>query len=184
MNMKKIVIDGKTYNSVDEMPEEVRRNYEEAIRNFSAGRATNAPADNDNDGVPDVMKNARAINLSGGMKFIVDGKTYNSVDELPPDARAKYEQALGNMDRNQNGMPDFLEGMLNVSTQTPPMTTTYEPAHPDHSFFDTSKDKPMIVKSAIEPEPSGGWAIAILSIVLLAGLCIVGAAGVWYFLLR
>ncbi len=28
MNTNRIVIDGKAYNSVDEMPENVRRNYE------------------------------------------------------------------------------------------------------------------------------------------------------------
>ena len=41
MNPKRIVIDGKVYNSVEEMPDDVRRNYEEAMRGFTKMNAEN-----------------------------------------------------------------------------------------------------------------------------------------------
>ena len=64
MNSRRIVIDGKSYNSVDEMPEDMRRNYEEAMRGFegtdpSQGRDGTLPTlftDGDGDGVPDIME--------------------------------------------------------------------------------------------------------------------------------
>ena len=191
MNPGKIVIDGKTYNSVDEMPADVRRTYEEAMRGLtSTPPAANNPmqilnnvfADGNNNGVPDIIENQQFINLSGGMSFVVDGKTYNSVDDLPPDARARYEQSMGSLDGNRNGMPDFLEGMLKVSNQTaqPAITTTnYTP--------ETTRSvarQPMPVSSpTIEPESSNGWMLAVAALALLF-LCAAGVAGIWYFFLR
>jgi hypothetical protein len=42
-------------------------------------------------------------------QFVVDGKAYGSLDELPAEARQKYEQAIGRFDANRNGIPDLLE---------------------------------------------------------------------------
>lgn len=43
-------------------------------------------------------------------QITVNGITYNSPDEMPPDVRAQYE-AMGNLlaDKNQNGVPGVLE---------------------------------------------------------------------------
>jgi hypothetical protein len=88
------------------------------------------------------------------------------------------------MDKNRNGIPDFVEGMMGAAIQTPASTTAFGSAHPDHSFFDTSKDKPKIVQPAIEPESSGGWMIALAGMALLIMCLVAAAAGVWYFFLR
>lgn len=191
MNPRKIVIDGKTYNSVDEMPEDVRRSYEEAMRGLgSTPPAANSPmqilnnvfADGNNNGVPDIIENQQFINVSGGMSFVVDGKTYNSVDDLPPDARARYEQAMSMMDGNRNGMPDFLEGMMNVSNQPaqPAMTTTdYTPDTTRHA-----SRPPMPVSSpTLTPDTTNGWVLALAALALLF-LCAAGVFGIWYFFLR
>ena len=194
MNAKRIVIDGKTYNSVDEMPDDVRRNYEEAMKGFAAVNETSASgslanmsnlfADNNNNGVPDIMEGAPVINVAGALKYIVDGKVFSNVDALPPEARAKYEQAMSAMDKDRNGVPDFLEGMMNGSNPTPTATANIGAEHPRHSFFDTSKDKSQFGSPTIEPESSGNW-IALIAGIALAGLCLVGSlAGVWYFFLR
>lgn len=189
MNPKRIVIDGKTYNSVDEMPEDVRRNYEQAMRGFKEINTNNISgaledvknifADKDNNGVPDVMEHNQAINISGGTKFVVDGRTFNTLDELPPDARAKYEQAMGSIDKNRNGMPDFLEGMMGVSTQTPQPSMNAM----DYSRDTTRHSKPLIDSPAIAPESSNGWILALVGALLLF-LCVAGAIGVWYFFIR
>ena len=42
-----------------------------------------------------------------------NGKTYNSPDEMPANERKAYDQMMGMfVDKNGNGIPDFLEGDL------------------------------------------------------------------------
>jgi hypothetical protein len=180
MKPRLIVIDGKTYNSVNEMPPDVRANYEQAMQKSQNENGTNIPEDRDKHGSPDIFENMPAANiLSAGMKFIVDGKEYNGIEDLPPEARAKYEQAMGALDKNRNGMPDFLEGMMNMTSQaTPnvqsaPMMTNPRPA----SY------KPMSVSPTITPDTSNGWMLALAGVFIL-GLCALGAIGVWYFFIR
>lgn len=189
MNARRIVIDGKTYNSPDEMPEEVRRSYEEALPGFDGGKsliqgaAANLHqvfADRNNDGLPDIFEGGRSINISGGMKFVVDGQAYDNLDQLPPDARAKYEQAMSSIDKNRNGTPDFLEGMMNATAHSVPATSTFTlTADPTRH----SSRPPQTVSSAIAPDTTNGLTLAVAFLALLF-LCGVGAAGVWYFFLR
>ena len=182
MNPKRIVIDGKSYNSVDEMPPDVRLQYEAAMRALKDQGIPNAfesnmLADQNRNGIPDIVENTPGQKfVANSMKILLDGKEFNSLDELPPEARAKYEQAMGALDANRNGIPDFVEGMMGVQpnaeqvspsfTQTPPVSQT-----------------PMPVSPTITPDTSNGWMLALLGVVLL-GLCLASAAGVWYFFLR
>ena len=185
MNPKLIVIDGKTYKSVDEMPEDVRRNYESVMSQLG---------DNDRNGIPDVLENFTNLSdqnkngmpdsiegmisnvISSTTKIIANGTEYNNLDELPPDVRAKYEQAMGSLDGNRNGVPDFLEGMVNTSNQMNNL---------EHSHVMSSPRVPTPISSSptIEPEATSGWTLALLAIAFL-GVCAVGAVGVWYFFLR
>ncbi|MEP7134069.1 MAG: hypothetical protein ABI904_03965 [Chloroflexota bacterium] len=172
MNQRLIVIDGKTYKSVDEMPEDVRRNYENAMRNL----------DKNQNGMPDALEGMASIpdsitNVLNAAKIIVNGQSYAGIDQLPPEIRAKYEQALGTMDANKNGIPDFVDGMLRTPNQTNAVATSFGTQSPPRS-------QPVPVASSIEPESSGGWMLALTGI-LFIGLCVVAAgAGVWYFYFR
>jgi len=171
MNQKLIVIDGKTYKSVNEMPEAVRKNYESAMRNF----------DNNQNGTPDLFEGMASFqgataNVMNAGKIIVNGQVFDSLDQLPPEVRAKYEQAMGTLDANKNGIPDFVEGMFGTPKQTNTVATSFGTTSPPLS-------KPIPVTSTIEPESSGGWLLAFAGILVL-GLCVAGAAGVWYFFLR
>ena len=177
MNPKLIVIDGKTYKSMEEMPEDVRRNYESAMSQL---------ADNDRNGIPDALENLTSLadqnkngmpdafegmvsNTISSTKIIANGNEYNGLDDLPPDVRAKYEQAMGALDSNRNGVPDFFEGMMNtpaISTSSPSRISTAIPAN-----------------SNIEPEATNKWMLALFGIVLL-GVCVAGAFAAWYFFLR
>ena len=187
MNQKLIVIDGKTYKSVDEMPEDVRKSYENAMRQIgsspnivsTSGENLDVFADKNNNGMPDAFEGMVA-NVFSTTKIVADGKAYNSLDQLPPDIRAKYEKAMGAMDANKNGVPDFLEGMMNVpNPPTNQAAVSFGTASPP-----LASPKPMPVGSTIEPESSGGWVLALTGI-LLIGLCLVAAAaGAWYFFLR
>ena len=194
MNQKFIVIDGRKYNSVEEMPPDVCQKYEQAMSAFKDNNQNNIPdglenmkilGDKNNNGVPDILENlATASVLSNSMKFIVNGQEFKSLEDLPPEARAKYQQAMGNLDKNQNGIPDILEGMMNFPNQTPntqnvPMTTSPLLSQP----FGLTQNKPIPVTPSITSETSNGW-VPVLVGVLLLFLCVVGAAGIWYFFIR
>lgn len=197
MNQKFIVIDGKTYKSLDEMPTDIRAKYEEAMRSLDKDRngipdlleRANLFEDKNKDGIPDSLEGlaklqGSALNVMGSTKILVDGQMYDRLDQLPPEIRAKYEQAMGAMDANRNGIPDFVEGMFSMSVQTTNSATNSVPLSTGTSTSLPASPKPIPTASSIEPESSGGWVLALAGIAL-AGLCLVAAvAGVWYFFLR
>jgi hypothetical protein len=184
MNPRLIVIDGKTYNSVQEMPAEVRARYEQALRILRGQDGNRVPdvleginplADADRDGVPDRLENtAGAPLLTSSIQVLVGGQEYNGIDDLPPEARAKYEQVMGALDANRNGIPDFVEGMLGANQAVD--------NHANHTLHHAPR-KPMPVTPAITPDTSTGWLLALLGFMLLF-LCAASAVGVWYFFLR
>lgn len=114
----KITFNGKEYSSVDEMPPDVRQAYEKVIQVFQ---------DKDHDGVPDIFQGSAqntqdaqriVINQSSFTKIIFNGKEYSSVDEMPPNVRQAYEQAMSAFaDQNKNGVPDVFESSGNAVVQ-------------------------------------------------------------------
>jgi hypothetical protein len=181
MDPKVIVIDGKTYNSVDEMPPEIRQKYEQAMRSLGDANSNQIPdafetmnifADKDADGVPDVLENLTAGHAAvSSMKIIIDGKQFDGLENLPPEARAKYEEAMGKLDANRNGIPDFAEGMLNTTNQT--MRAAEAPR----------RSTPLPVSPTVTPDTSNGWMLVSAGLFLVL-LCVAGAGAVWYFFLR
>ena len=185
MKPKLIVIDGQTYQSVDEMPEDVRRNYEIAMRQLGDDDKNGIPdmlenltnrADQNKNGVPDSIDGMISNVMVSSTKIIANGTEYSSLDELPPDIRAKYDQAMGSLDANRNGLPDFFEGMMNNANQA-------HDAEQSHAMATSRVPTPISSSSTIEPESTSGWTLALLAIALL-GVGSFGAIGVWYFFLR
>ncbi len=185
MKPRLIVIDGKTYKSVNEMPEDVRLKYEQAMGSLNqvqdqtpaAVESGNLLEDKNNNGMPDVFENAfRVGNMMSSMKIIVDGKQVDSVDDLPPEARAKYERAMSGLDANKNSVPDFMEGIMGTPQQTSAVSTSFETTP-------TPRSQPLVDSPTITPDTSNGWMLALLGILLLAA-CVFGAIGVWYFFIR
>ena len=86
--MAKINFNGQEYDSPEAMPPDVRQMYQMMI---------NMLADNNQDGLPDIFAGGTSngkSTLFQTTQFIVDGRAYNSLDELPAEARRKYEQEL------------------------------------------------------------------------------------------
>lgn len=196
MNPRLIVIDGKTYNSVDEMPPDIRALYEEAMRNVSRDRLHN-PVENldpfkdrDGDGIADGFENmVPSGNMTGNVmsaaQFAVNGQTYSSIDQLPPEYRAQYEQAMGTLDANRNGIPDFVEGILKMTGQAVPTataTSNRDIATPGHIQSTAhAQHKPKFSTSAIEPESNNNWVVLLIGIAFV-GLCLLTlAAGAWWY---
>jgi hypothetical protein len=188
MNSKIIVIDGKTYNRVEDMPPDVRQKYEEAmgsLRDANGNRVPdvfenmNMPADRDKNGVLDVIENLVAGQaMVNNMKIIVDGKEFNGIEGLPPEARARYEEAMGQLDANKNGIPDFVEGMMNAANQNQaaPSTTGFSVETPP-------RPTPIQASPTITPDTSNGLMLGLAGLFVFL-LCVVAAGAVWYFFLR
>jgi len=198
MNQKFIVIDGKTYKSVDEMPPDIRAKYEEAMRNLDKDQ-NGIPdlleggklfEDKDKDGIPDALE--ALAKLKGSVprvitsrKFSVNGQVYDGLEQLPPEIRAQYEQAMSAMDKNHNGIPDFVEGMFNTQAQTTNSAPNNAPISIGAATSQpVPSSRPIPVGSTIEPESSGGWMLALAGIALVVLCLVAAAAGVWYFFLR
>jgi hypothetical protein len=165
----------------------VRKNYDGAMSQL---------ADNNRNGIPDALENltnlidenkngmpdafeGMASNMISSTKIIADGNEYNSLNELPPEIRAKYEQAMRVMDSNQNGVPDFFDGMINTPAQTNDRQNVQAMSTP-------STLQPSMANSPspnIEPEATNKWMLALFGIVLF-GVCLAGAFAAWYFFLR
>lgn len=186
MNPKVIVIDGKTYHGVEEMPADIRQKYEQAMRSLGDANNNNLPdafeslnifADKARNGAPDILENLVAGHAAvSSMKIIVDGKEFTGLDNLPPEARARYEEAMHGLDANRNGIPDFMEGMISAPGQTLNVSAGVESRTPRRSALLTSSP-------TITPDTSNGWMLVLASLFIFA-VCITGAAGIWYFFLR
>jgi TRAP-type mannitol/chloroaromatic compound transport system substrate-binding protein len=51
-------------------------------------------------------------------KIVVNGKEYRSVDELPPDVRALYDQAMASADKKVTVKRITINGVEVIKTQT------------------------------------------------------------------
>jgi hypothetical protein len=121
----KINFNGQEYDSPEAMPLEVRQLYQ---------MMTSMLADNNQDGMPDIFDGVSAnvtSNVFQTTQFVVDGKAYSSLDELPAEARRKYEQKLGQFDANRNGIPDLLEqspfgAAMQLPAAAPPAAQSFQ----------------------------------------------------------
>ena len=150
--MATISFNGQEYDSPDSMPPEVRRLYD-----LAAGMLS----DTNQNGVPDMLEgaltNATPV-ISTMTQFVVDGKTYSSLDELPPEARRRYEEALRRFDANADGVPDAFAPMLPGQPQ---------PAAPAAKVQGSTT--PHVTMVGEGRGISAAWLAAIALIVLLAG---------------
>ncbi len=94
----RINFNGQEYNSPDEMPPQVRQLYERAIASLSQSQQGTLSSPKIN------------IKVKTNLRFKYNGQIYNSLDELPPDVRDKYANIANQVDKDHDGVPDFLEG--------------------------------------------------------------------------
>jgi hypothetical protein len=161
-----IIFNGKAYHDVEEMPADVRQAYEQMLGMF---------ADKNQNGLPDLFEAAQA----GGMRqtttstnIIYEGELYHSLDELPPEARAKYKNAMDKLGQDHNGIPDLLEGKsggLKTSFQTN-RSTTITPSAPIAP-----------TPSVIAPDqPNKGLLILAGAVIALLACAVIGLLGYIY----
>ena len=94
-------------------------------------------------------------------RITVNGTTYESVEQMPPDVRDQLERAMAMLaDRNQNGVPDVLEGGKLDVHSTAGETTTHITAETKHEYivdgrrYESLKDLPPAVRAALNSPQS------------------------------
>ena len=85
--MPTIIFNGKTYNNIKDMPADERQAYDQMSGIF---------LDKDGNGIPDFMEGNIAMSMmnASASGFVVNGKTYASLDEMPEDLRSKMRSAF------------------------------------------------------------------------------------------
>lgn len=172
-----INFNGKTYTSLDDMPADVRRLYEQVMGIFG---------DQNQDGVPEAFAGLAAAGpgrpvVHSQTTVIFNGQVYASRDQMPPAVRADYEQAQAQFDADGNGLPDAMESL--IDSLNPPTaaasvvqaTAWPTPARPTPSPYNTP---------VVSPE-SGSlrFRLALLAIIGLGAMvCVLLAVVVWALL--
>jgi hypothetical protein len=149
-----INFNGKTYNDIDEMPANERQAYEQILQIFT---------DANGNGIPDFLEGDIARNVITAFTNVVhyDGKTYNSLGELPADARQKVHDAFAKL--NQYGVVSAGEA---------------KPAQPFEPAFQPSK--PLLQQEpAIQESSSRNWMLIVGFLAVLL-LCAVAFAFVMF----
>jgi len=89
-NLKtKIKVNGKEYNSIEELPPDVRSAYEKAIASLQSSAS-----------MP-------AVNSFSQITF--NGQTFNNPDEMPEDIRRIYDSVMSAVDKNGDELPGSIQ---------------------------------------------------------------------------
>lgn len=92
MTVNRITINGQQYDSPEAMPPDVRRLYDEAMRTAGSSLASAQS------GGSTQVFTGQAGSFGGSVvvnrTITVNNRSYKSIDELPPDMRRFYEDAL------------------------------------------------------------------------------------------
>lgn len=116
-------------------------------------------------------------------EITVNGKTYSSIEAMPPDVRAQFEQMQGMLvDKDHNGIPDIAEDRTNRATVVQQVTTSTKTL-PMGGSMPGSMSGPSSIRTP-------GWAASRGSngdvqmsraalIMLLMGMALVAAGVTW-----
>src|SRR5512147_596328 len=101
--MATIIFNGKTYNDINDMPADERQVFEQMSQMF---------VDKNGNGIPDFLEGDIVKNVitarSTQANINVNGRTYNSFNELPPEMRQHVDGAFKMLSKMGflDGVPD------------------------------------------------------------------------------
>jgi len=157
-----VSFDGKTYNSLEEMPADQRAAYEQVMAFMK---------DENNNGIPDMFEGdviQKMIGLAANTRIIVNGQEVQGLEALPPEARAKFDNAMQMLGR----LGILPAGTHGTSFQSAPQISTREPV------FAKSPSIIQSSPSAISEDSGSRTGIILLAILGILVLCaLVAAAG-------
>lgn len=113
----RIIFNGQEYESTDAMPEEVQKSYLEAFAQFTE--------DKNRDGIPDILEARSAGQVIGVQhsSITVNGRTYESVEEMPALVRLLYQHAIGQVGASRTGLPTSVAAILGLNSASPSAST-------------------------------------------------------------
>ncbi|MBV6396730.1 MAG: hypothetical protein HFACDABA_02330 [Anaerolineales bacterium] len=112
-----IIFNGKSYNSLEEMPASERDAYQSMLQIFK---------DANGNGIPDFLEGDIVKNVATAFtsNLVYNGKTYANMDELPAEARQKLSEAMGKL--NQLGIVTNRVS----ATEKPAFEPAFKPSRP------------------------------------------------------
>ena len=157
-----ININGKTYNSLEEMPANERQAYEQLQKIF---------VDANGNGIPDFLEGDVAQKVITAFSSAVnyDGKVYNNLDELPPEMRQKVQNAFEKL--NQMGI-------------LKPNTVVQDPSKAPGFEYAFQPSTPLIPKESTIDEGSARTRKLAILFAIVAALIVCGAGAVFFLLAR
>jgi len=150
-----IMFNGKSYTSLEEMPANERQAYEQMFQIFK---------DENGNGIPDFLEGDIAKSVMTVVTNLVyyDGKVYNGLNERPPEARQKVEQAFAKLNQ------------LGIVTAVP----SAQKAAPFEPAFQSSK--PLLQQEPTIQESGGNRWVLIVGFLAALLLCAVALAVVLF----
>lgn len=163
--MANIIFNGRTYNSLGEMPVSERQAYEQMLHIFVDKNGNGIPDFMEGDMVQNVMK-AHSTNISIG------GNTIHTVNDLTPEARESLENAFKML--SQLGiLPKDIPATTYTQSASP---TSREPMITSRPFV-SREYNPML------QEDKGAGPVVWIGLGAALILCCSGALAVWVYLL-
>lgn len=163
--MPAIIFNGKSYQSIEEMPVNERQAYEQVM---------NILVDKNGNGIPDFLEGDIVKNVMSSFARSIkyNGQIYEGMNELPEDVRQKTEGAFNKM--NEFGV--LSAGASSMSAQANEAQIGQQTQTRSQPFISREYNP------AIQEESGANWTTWILIGVVLM-LCLgVAALGAFYFL--
>lgn len=161
--MPAIIFNGKTYNRIEDMPASERQAFEQMSKMF---------VDANGNGIPDFLEGDMVQNVlaahSTKTQISADGKTYHTLEDLPPELRQSVDgafQMLSNM------------GILKDPPEMQSKPFSREPEFESRPFETKGSN-------AIEEERGTSTFTFVIAGIVLCFILTVAAIGIFYFLGR
>ena len=167
--MEPISFNGKTYNSLEEIPADQRAAYEHVMEFMK---------DENHNGIPDMFEGdaiQKMMKMAINTRVIVNGQEVQSLEPLPPEARAKYDKAMEKL--SQLGiLPPGTQGTPEPSgfSSQPPVQSA-PPIAPSEPAFAQSPSFLQSSPSAITEDSKPRTAIIVIAILGALLLCAMSA---------
>ena len=169
--MEAISFNGKTYNSLEEMPADQRAAYENVMAFMK---------DENHNGIPDMFEGdaIQKMMTMANTRVIVNGQEMQSIESLPPEARAKYDKAMQKLSQLgilPSGTPEPSGFSSQPPVQSAPQIAPSEPAFAQSPSF--LQSSPSAITEDSKPRT------AIIVIAILGALLVCAMSAIIGFLI-
>jgi hypothetical protein len=160
--MSSIHFNGKTFSSLEEMPASERMMYDQIMQVF---------VDADKNGIPDIFEGDIVKNVMkyASTSFVVNGRSVESLDHLPPEVRSQVAQAF--------------EKMKTLGLISGDMVQMSAGSQPGADAAAIRPSPPLMQSEPVHSEMSGSIGLLLLLGVIILVLC-AGAAAYLFLVAR